>query len=282
MNWRQIAEKKFFNIPVLYWGLAAAVLMLVIALRMKPTIDTTPDDTTASDPTTDGGLNDPTTADYDGLLPSGTVVVAPQPKPATDVVEQTNTSWSTGALKYLISAEGGNAVPTEAQTALSLYLNGGELSIQQNDLVNRAIKKLGPPPEPLGTIGTVTPPAQSPAQKQFSTFPGKHTVKGDNDNTALKLATLYYGSGKAKLGVPKIGQYNEQYGPASSVVYRTGDVIFIPGWEEPRYYTVTSTTRYPAKIAATMPAGTRTAADIEQLNPGQAWPANVGAKIRIV
>jgi hypothetical protein len=281
VNFKAIAEKKFLNIPVLYWALGAAVTLLVLAMRMKP-IPETPDTTEpASDPSTEGGLNDPTTADYDGLLPSGTVVVQPATPVAATVKEQTNEEWARAAAEYLMSAEGGSIPPGEAQQAMTLYIRGAELSTVQAGYRDKAIKKLKYPPEPLDTIGTVATPTQAPPQKQFSVFPGKHIVKGGSDNTAAKLATLYYGSANAGLGAAKIGQYNEQFGPLGTT-YNVGDVIMIPGWEEPRYWKATTTMRYPKQFADKMPAGTRTAKDIEQLNPGVKWPVAVGASVRVV
>lgn len=281
ISYHELVKKKFLNVPFLYWALAAVTILAIVAWKLNPTTAeevTDPDDAGNADPSAAGGLNDPTTADYDSLLPSGTVIVAPQAQPAADAVEQTNDMWARSAIMYLINDKG--VSPGDAQTAITLYLQGADLSTEQAGWRDLAIKKLELPPEPLDTIGTVTTPAGASPQRQFTNFPGKHTVKSNSDHTPTQLAALYYGSGKWVLGANKIAEMNHSYGPASTT-YPAGTVVTIPEWREPVYYTSTATTNTAAKIAAKYKPNL-TATQVNDLNPGMAFPVKVGTKVRVL
>lgn len=271
---QEFLRKRFLNIPVMYWLAAGVIALAIFAWRLKPATTEEVGDT-GSDPGAEGGLNDPTTADYDNLLPSGTVIVQPQPKPAEEAVQQTNESWAQSAIQLLIDDD--QADPGDAQTAIMLYLQGAELTIDQAKLRDYAIRKLKIPPEPIDTVGTTKP---QPARRQFTNFPGKHTVKGNDDNTPEKLSALYYGSGKWKLGANKIVQFNHTLGPATTT-YPVGTTITIPEWREPVYYTATATTNTAAKIAARYKPNL-TAAMVNDLNPGMSFPVKPGTKVRVL
>lgn len=264
-SFNELVKKKVAGVPVVYLGLAAAVGLALVAWKMKAT--NTPADTTA--PAGD------TTAepDYSGLATTGTVVVAPQQTTVSAATAETNESWMKAAVDYLVN-DAKVATVGDAQLAISLYLEGQDLTYEQGKLRDMAVAKLKLPPESLPRVGVT---AAAPAQKQFSKFPGKHTVKGSNDNTASKLATLYYGNGDA-LHANRIVELNAALGPAGTT-YSTGTVIQIPAWTTPTYYTVTGKNRdqYATTLAAKFGL---TVAMLQALNPSLTFPAKVGTKVR--
>jgi len=264
-----IAKKKVAGVPVLYIAGAFVVILAVVAYKMKstPSGDNGPVDETqgeASDVT--GGA-----ADYSGQVGSGTVIVAPQNAELPEAVKETNESWERTAVAYLIDSN--IATPSDAQLAIDHYLQGADLTFEQGKLKDAAIKKLGLPPEPLPGVGSIS---AQPAQKQFNSFPGKHTVKGVNDNTAAKLAALYYGNGDASHAA-RIGALNAKLGPVGTT-YNAGTVIYIPVWTNPRYYTITSTTRYPQQVSSKNGISYDT---FIYFNPGLTAPYKVGSKVRV-
>lgn len=277
MDWKSLASKKVAGIPVLYLAAAVVVVFAVWAWQMKssPTEEATGDEnTTAENVPSDG--EDLAAADYSGLNGSGTVTVVQQATPTeTESVKQTNDDWLRAGVAYLVERK--EATAGEAQVALTNYIEGNDLTYEQGQLRDSALAKLGLPPEPITSLGSVGSQTVAPAQRQFSLFPGKHTVKGTNDNSASKLASLYYGNGDANHAL-KIVATNVRYGNGAS--YPVGTVIAIPAWKEPRYVTVTKTTRTPTIIAAKN--GIQGGAPIiEALNPGKSTPYAVGTKIRI-
>jgi hypothetical protein len=270
VTFQELAKKRVFNIPVLYWALAAVIVLAIVAWRMKPTVGV---EDPATDPATADGLNDPLTADYDGLLPSGTVVVQPQNPTPADPVQQTNELWGTGAVKFLIDED---VNPGDAQQAINLYLSGNELSFEQGSLRDRAIKKLGPPPEPLQTVGTVKPKA---ARKQVQNFPGYHTVEGESDNTYAEIAMLEWGNGDAA-HVNKISSQNTSLG-GPSVVLKVGTRVLVPAYVF-KTYTTTKDKMSSYNVAQSYDGtGGVAAINIEHLNPGMSFPVAKGTKVRV-
>lgn len=267
---KALFSKKIGKIPVVYILGILAVGLAYYAWKLKPT-NTTPTDTDTTDTTPADDTADESA--YSGLGTSGTVVVQPQTPTQATTVTETNETWGQAATAYLI-AEG--TAPGDAQTAILLYLQGANLSYDQGQLRDKAIKKLGLPPEPLETIGTVSP---APAQKQFSVFPGKHVVKGSVDNTASKLAALYYGNGDA-LHTNEIVAANFSLGPVGTT-YNPGTTIVIPAWGTPKYFTATSKARYAYQIASASKVPGLTSGGVMALNPTVTFPVNVGAKVRV-
>jgi phage tail protein X len=268
-SFNDIAQKKVAGVPVLYLAGAFVAILAIVAWKMKPSsgqdlgpVDET--DGTGSDET--GGA-----ADYSGLNTQGTVTVVQGTQTETEAVKPTNEDWERSAVEFLVDS--GLATPSEAQAAIHLYLEGGDLSYAQGQLKDAAIRKLKLPPEPLVTIGSI---GTSPAQKQFNQFPGKHTVKGTNDNTPTKLAVLYYGNGTADRA-GKIVSANPGLGPVGTT-YTAGAVITIPEWVPPRYFVTTKYTTRASQVAAKN--GTTTGA-IRALNPTAVEPYPVGKRMRV-
>lgn len=75
---------------------------------------------------------------------SGFDVVNPPPpeKPA----QETNMTWAFKAINWLITQL---HPPTTAANAINKYIYGMDLSVEENALVNLALKQFGAPPEPL-------------------------------------------------------------------------------------------------------------------------------------
>lgn len=272
----EVMHKKVAGVPVVYLAGGAVVILAVVAYRMKSAPTTTQTDNTQADGANPAGEYDEANngADYSGQATNGTVVVSPVTPVAQEAVQETNETWSRSAITYLINDK--NVAPGDAQTAITLYLQGANLSFDQGGLRDAAIKKLGIPPEPLDTVGSVSSQADAPAQKQFSHFPGTHTVKGNNDNTALKLAGLYYGAADQAHAL-KIVSNNSGLGPYGTT-YKTGTKLAIPVYVSPVYYTTPAANYYASTVAKK--SGTSYSA-IEALNPGLSWPVAKGTKVRV-
>jgi hypothetical protein len=270
MNFQEIASKKVAGVPVLYLAAAFVAILAFVAWRMKPSAP-------EEEPTGDEGTtpdNAPTgedDVDYSGLNTNGTVTVVQGPPVAEEATKQTNDDWERAAVDYLVDAK--LATPSEAQNAIRKYLEGNDLSFEEGALKDKAIMKLKLPPEPLTTLGNV---GQAPGQKQFSNYPGRHTVKGSNDNTASKLAMIYYNSGSSPYAA-EIVAANSALGP-SGTTYAPGTSVTIPKWTGIRYYKTTKSTLWPSQVAA---KNGLSYAQIIALNPGKTAPYKLGEKIRV-
>jgi hypothetical protein len=273
-SFQELAQKKVAGIPVLYLAGAFVAILAIVAWKMKPS---TPDEeVTGDEATTPGNVpkdsGDPDGADYSGIVSPGTVTVVQGTQTADqEAVKQTNEDWERSAVDFLV--ESNLATPSEAQDAIRKYLDGAALSFDEGKLKDAAIRKLKLPPEPLQTIGTV---GTTPAQRQAGALPGKHTVKGPNDNTATKLAQLYYGKSTSEY-VLTIAAANSKLGTAAST-YSPGTVVSIPAYIPPQYFKVTSSTRWPSQVAKKNGV---TYAQVQALNPSKTAPYVVGSSVRI-
>lgn len=267
MDFKALLNKKVVGVPVLYLAGAFVAILAVVAWRMKPAPEAA-----VTDPDADDTALDPALDDYAGLATNGTVTVVQGGTSAEEESKkETNDDWERAAVAFLISEK--LATAGEAQTAINKYLEGADLSYDEGRLRDAAVTKLGIPPEKMSTVGTV---GLAPAQRQFNNFPGTHTVKNVNDNTAGKLAQLYYGNSDTAHAL-KIAANNSGLGPLG-VTYNVGTVVKIPRWENPRYYTITKTTQWPSQVAA------KNGMSVEAFtffNPGLVAPYKVGSKVRV-
>jgi hypothetical protein len=283
-SFTEIAHKKVAGVPVIYIGGAFAVIFAIVAYRLKGNSTAVTTDTSQADAANPSGAdtsnNDVADSvdgtDYSGLNTTGTVTVAPATTtPASGDVTQTNQTWLASGVAYLMTSAGGSHAGGEAQTALTHYLDGDDLSYQEGAMRDAVIAKIGLPPEALPGVGQTS---SQPAQRQFSNTPGKHTVKGDNDNTFGKLATLYYGSNSAD-NVKKLYEYNLSVGSINST-FSPGTVITVPTDWTPQYYTVTGVKDTSAsQIAA---KNGLTTGQLGALNVGFVYPAKKGNRLRVL
>lgn len=239
MTFKEFAAKKVVGVPVLYLAGAAAIILGIVAWRMKATPDTTATDTTdtSSDAQVDeNGLAVPGSDPYAGLSSTGTVTVVQQPTDVTATEPKTNDDWVRDGAGWLVAQH--KADGTTAYAALSKYVDGSDRTYEENLLVNAWIEQGGPPPDPVVTSGTVGNPPPVAAQKQFPNPPGTHTVTGNADNSLPKLSTLYYGT--------DAGQYVDLLefanpSVASASVLPVGTKIAVPIYHDPVFWTVPST-----------------------------------------
>jgi hypothetical protein len=279
VNFSEILHKKVVGVPVLYIGAGAVTILAVVAWRMKALPDTdtagvdAADGTAGTDTNPDNALAG-TDGAYDSYNGTGTVIVQPSVPTGVDVdtTIDTNDEWVKNAAEWLVAQK--KATGTDAYTALTKYVSGEDLSFDQGALVNAAIAEKGQPPDPLGTIGTIS---AAPAQKQFSVFPGRHVVKGPNDNTPTKLAQLYYGSSDAA-HINKIVAENPKLGPASAT-YPVGTSLYIARWVNPGYYVADKNHRSAKLIAAAN--GLNSELAVTALNPTISFPVAIGTKVRV-
>lgn len=271
MDFSTIAHKKVAGVPVLYLAGGAAVVGLVFALKMKASNDTS--DTDADVTGEPGSASEGTEAEdaYDAYKSNGTVVVAPQAVDTEDDSVYTNTNWVRDGAGWLVAEK--KISGSVASDALQKYLDDANLSYEQGQWVDAWIEKKGPPPDPPSRTGTIS--RSAPAQTQFTNFPGKHTVKGEYDNTLPELAQLYYGKNSAAY-TTLIAGANVGLPPAGT--YAVGRVISIPAYREPQYYTATKNGQTFTEIAA---KNATSYAVLQILNPGMASPVKKGTKVRI-
>lgn len=158
-------NRKILGIKVLYLIAVGVVGLAVAAYVIKPK-DAEIDE--VSDVSADGGagavdaaggasasgaaeVSDTAAIAYP-TPPSGTVIVQqPGPSPSDGAVNESvlsNTEWLTRGTSFLVSNKVGG---TTAQTALSTYLAGGQLSVVQRSYVDMVIAEYGLPPQ--GTEG---------------------------------------------------------------------------------------------------------------------------------
>lgn len=192
MTFQEFAHKKVLGVPVIYLAGAAAVILAVVAWKMKATVVPPADSGDTTGGSAADNAIDPT--DYSGLASNGTVVVQQTPTNPADTtpVIKTNSDWVREGAEWLTSTE--NVPGSQANAALSKYVNGVDRTFQEQTWVDDVIKEKGQPPDDIAEGGAV---AGKPAQKQFPSPPGTHTITGNGDNGYPELATLYYGGADA-------------------------------------------------------------------------------------
>jgi len=256
VTFQEIASKKIAGVPVLYVGAGAVIILAIVAWRMKATPDTNtdgvnPEDGTAgaSGDTADTGSNAGSLAGmsnpYSGFTTNGTVVVAPAGTDSTEetVTVKTNEEWARQGAEWLTSEK--DVSGTTAISALTKYVNGQDRSYDEQQLVNQVIKEKGQPPDPIAEGGNVGTQA---AQKQFSNFPGKHTIKGSSDDSFSEITQLYYNSASTDR-VDLLQAANASLGITDGP-WPIGTVITVPAYHAPVYYTVTTASGEDAQTIA--------------------------------
>lgn len=278
-------HKKTIGVTNIYLYGGAAVVIGVIAWRMKssvlptatPTADTTSSDTalpSSGDPysglgATSGGLS--------GTPTDSTVTTPATNNNLPNASIPDNQTWVSKGIQWLVANN--HATGTEAQAALTAYTSGANYTYDQNVLINQVIKEQGPPPDPLPQLGAASP---APAQRQFTAFPGVHTVKGANDNTFPILSQLYYNRNDDN-SRDLLQAHNTGIANLSS--FSVGTKVNIPVYEAPKFYTATKTVRSAKAIAA---ANGISETALGYYNDGGSgstpkltFPVAVGTKVRV-
>lgn len=274
-----IVKKKLFGVPVLYYAGGAVLILVIIAWRMKTTPD---EDTTGVDPA-DGtagtdeasnagglaGMTDP----YGSYDTNGTITAPSATVTPVEAVQETNEDWIKKGIAYAIAHPNLKISAVDAQNALTKYVNGDDLTYGEGYVRDTIVNGLGSvPPEGVAKVGAVS---ALPAQKQFSHFPGKHTVKGTNDNTPTKLAQLYYGNSDSNHALEIVAK-NPGLGPVGTT-YTAGTVLQIPAFINPTYYTTKHDNTYASEVAS---LNGLAYSSVLALNPTLTWPVTKNVKVR--
>lgn len=264
-SFEELAQKKVGGIPVLWIGIVIAAIALYGAFRLKPAPEVTEEDIAAEDAAEDEE------GDFDTDQPvfSATpVIMQPSgPSVASTPMEDTNELWGRRSIEWL-TANGYSL--TLATSAITKYLDGSTLSMQEAEARDKAVKQYGLPPE--GLLPTKTAGDKSPASAQ-GVPPTRHTVRGERDNQPAELARVYYGINNAD-AINLIDAAN----PTVPKPYRVGQVVKIPEYRQPKYFKATSAVRSLYEIAR---KNGSTPQKIAELNPGMKFPVAVGTRVRI-
>lgn len=220
MNIKGMLDKKVGGVPVVYIAAGAVAILAVVAWRMKPAPDATEADAEGSDTT---GDDDP----YGGLATTGTVIAAPSSTVTAPPAIETNEQWAREGAQYLLSKK--LTSPGNALTVTTKYINGAVLTYEESGLKDRVIEGIGYPPEPLA--GT-SPVLAHIARRQFTSFPGQHTVTGPADNSFSKLAALYYGTTSPR-AIVALTSNNPTLGTGTLSVGTTVSINAVPGLSMP-------------------------------------------------
>ncbi len=282
-KFNELLSKKIAGIPVLYIGAVAVAILAFVAWKINPKLsdeegtDIGTDEVDQSDDVS-SALNPDA---YAGLSSNGTVTVT-QPNGSSDsvdVVVETNDKWITKSVAFLVAqslATGG-----DAHEALSKYVNGEQLSIDEGKLRDAAIARYGLPPEsftPGGTVGP-TPPVVVPTKptipKRNGNPPTVHTVSAAGDNSYTEIAKLYYGRTDGPT-IDLLQVANQKLGHAGP--WALGTKVNIPVYTVPKYFVATAAIHTMAKIAAKN--GISQVA-LQELNDSTKFPVKVGTRVRV-
>lgn len=233
MTFQEFAHKKVLGVPVLYIAGAAAVILLIVAYKLKPASDT-PADVPADAGGTEDTEGSDKAADYSGLNTTGTVTVAPVSPSTEDNANptiNTNQTWASKGAQWLTAHQ--NVPGSAALSALNKYLAGQDRTYDEQQWVDAVFKEFGPPPDGVESGGKV---GSKPAVKQFSGGSGTHTVVGGADNSIRALSALYYNS-TADDRIDLLEAANTSIGDGP---WTAGTTVKIPAYHTPVYYTLPS------------------------------------------
>lgn len=230
--------KRYLNIPVLYWGAGAATILAFAAWKMKPMEVDAP-----TEPVEDFDQGGALSESYPDM-PTGTVIVAPQPPEQDNSLDnasiEDNETWLKRGVSYLVNQRGYGA--GAAQSALQAYLEGNDMSYSQGVARDAVIRELGMPPiaPSIGKTG------YSPARIQ-GPLPRYHEVKGANDNSVSKIAQLYYGRSDkfATDAIVNSWAWKTKMGGRSASNLTAGTKVWVPNLPTPKTTTPTITNKTP-------------------------------------
>lgn len=275
-------RKRIAGIPVLYLAGGAAVVLAVIAFRMRQSEDPSEDGVSPStDVPTEEIQNDMVNAadgtNYDPFVAKGSITAAPadQVTPDPPKVEETNEDWLKKGVQWQINTKGQSA--GVAQEALQAYLRGSQLSIAQGAIRDSTIKEFGLPPDPPDRTSTAPAPGPTlaPAKSQ-GPLPRYHKVINTNDDTFAKIARIYYptydDTSVDLLEKANVGRL------ANAGPFRAGTTVYVPKYNVPKYYTATEKTDTAAEIGKKHGVS---ALAIQRMNDGMKFPVKKGTRVRV-
>lgn len=296
-KFKALLSRKVGGVPVM---LIAAIVMGVFLFYAIFKVKAKP----AEEPPTDEAATDGAGVDLAGdgtdtSQPTFTAISSVSAA-STPFVQDTNDLWGKRALEWLISP----AVAVSynvASAAVTKYLAGESLTVEEETARDKAIKQFGLPPEgvayaatavpevdaPVGGVDTTAPVAVSapdvpesatgnysgPPAKQGAP-PCKHTVTGKSDDQASELARIYFGTSNSDL-INKIKSRNTDKGDGP---WAAGTVILMPENNPPTYYKATGAARNAQDIGKKN--GIEPAV-VRALNPGKDFPVAIGTSVRI-
>lgn len=238
-------NRKFLNVPYLYWAAGFVAVLAFMAWRMKPST------ASADDSADDSGGDFDDAGNYVGGgalaeqypdMPTGTVVVAPNPPEQDNSLDNQsitdNETWLKRGVAFLVGRGHGAG---SAQAALQTYLEGADMTNSQGAMRDAVIKELGLPPV-APSIGSTS---SKPGRNQ-GPLPRYHKVEGNSDDTVAEIASLYYGraDANAKSMIKNRTTYKSKYGDTEPR-FPAGTQIYVPVMTTPKVKTPTITNKKP-------------------------------------
>lgn len=203
--------------------------------------------------------------------PPDNVTAPTQDAPATGIT--TNAQWISQGSSWLVANE--HATGSAALAALTKYVNGQDRSYAEQQWVDEWFNHAGAPPEGVTATGVVGAKPPTAAQRQFTTFPGVHVIRGGADNGYTGLAKLYYNSTAADR-IDLLQAANTNIGPSGP--WPIGTRVVIPAYHAPQYYTVPVSGMTEAQICS---KNGITKQQFEVLNNGYKSSYSKGARVRV-
>lgn len=121
--------------------------------------------------------------------PSGDFSTVPVMPPSDgEVDDHTNLEWSIQALN---AVTGTGVSLIAAQTAISKYLNGERLSSTEVTIIDKVLKKIGPPPEGVSTPDIPTPTPKPTESNNTTTTVSGATTRRFGQSTVIYIATKW-------------------------------------------------------------------------------------------
>ncbi len=230
-------KKKVGGIPVVYLAAGFVVILAVIAWQMKPSATAADNAEVAVESADDTIMRE---SEVYPALPLGTVTASSSERTdnSGNTSISTNDEWLRRGVMYLA---GKGVSPGDAQLALTTYLDGNEVTFEQGGMRDDVIRELGMPPYPVLIGGT-----RADVARTQGPLPRSHIVKNTNDDTAGKIAQLYYGRADA-FAVSAVSDKN-----GGRVSYNVGDSVEVPVLPTPAVVAAPS----PTVVAAPTPTVT--------------------------
>jgi hypothetical protein len=265
VNISAVLQRKVFGIPVMYLAALFVAVLVFFAWRMR---DASSEETPATEPEGDPGSGGGTGGESFGGDSSGPLVTN-LPVTPTTVVTDSNALWARRAIEWLYTV--GGSTPELATRAITLYIEGSDLSYGQSALVDKANRQFGLPPEPITRGRTLS----DQAGKTQGTPPIRHTVRSTSENSFAKLAKLYYGATHydavnllevANLSLDK------------TKTFPLGTQVIIPKYRNPKMFKATQSVRSAEAIGG---RNGISAAAVREYNDALKFPVKPGTMVRV-